>query len=211
VSLLRQGMSLALTEAAIETLGETESASAGEVLCWYSRHRELAVREAAVQALAHSVGPETVRALRTALADGEPAVRGLAATALGTLKARAAAPDLFIALDHHVNEAAASIGEICAPSECERLVDELGRMPFEVVTSGLERMLLRPAAEVSDDVKVRVVSQICALGTAGAHGFLRGVQVRWPASGSPAVRQALDEAVRVTKGSPGRRTPGAVR
>jgi hypothetical protein len=203
-TLLRQGVSLALTRAAIETLGETESEAASDVLSWYARHRDVEVRKSAVQALAHAGGPETVLALRVALTDSEPSVRGLAATGLGTLKVHEAVADLFTALDHGVKDAATSVGQICAPSDCEKLVDKLGRMPLDVVTSGIERVLFRPAAEVSDDLKLKIVGRVRELGTAGAHGFLRGVQARWPKGGSPQVRQAIDEAVRATSASPGR-------
>jgi HEAT repeat protein len=204
-SLLRQGLSLPLTEAAIETLGETESEQASEILCWYSRHRELAVRKVAVQALAHAQGPETVRALRTALSDTEPSVRGLAATALGSIKAQDAVPDLLVALEHHVNEAAGALGQVCASSECENLVNQLGRIPFDVVTSGLEPMLLRPAPDVSDDLKLRIIARCRSLGTAAAHRFLLGVQARWPAGREASARQALDDAVRATAAALGRR------
>ena len=209
-SLLRQGMPLSLTQAALETLGETESSEASDVLAWYSRHREVEVRKAAVRALGHAGGPEAVRSLRVALTDSEPTVRALAATSLGTLHAHDAVPDLFAALDHEVKEAAASLGQVCEPSDCEKLMGTLGRLPFDVVTSGLERVLFRPAAEVSDDFKVAMVASLRDLGTAGAHAFLRSVQARWPKGGSARVRDAIGEAVRATSASPGRRPAGAV-
>ena len=210
-ALLRQGMPLSLTRAAIDTLADTESDAASDVLSWYSRHRDAGVRRSAVQALAHTGGPEAVPAVRIALADSDPDVRGAAATALGALNARDAVADLFRALDRNVKEAGASLGQLCAPSDCERLVDKLGQMPFEVVTSGIERMLVRPVTEVGDDLKLRIIARVTELGTAGANGFLRGVQKRWPKRGSPIVRQALDEAVRATSASPGSRHRGGTR
>lgn len=207
-ALLRQGMPLSLTQAAIDTLADTESDAVSDVLEWYSRHRDAGVRRSAVQALAHTGGPEAVPALRVALTDSDPDVRGAAATALGALDARDSVADLFRALNRNVKEAGASLGRICAPSDCERLVDKLGHMPFEVVTSGIERMLVRPVTEVSDDLKLRIIARVRELGTAAANVFLRGVQGRWPKRGSPSVRQALDEAVRATSASPGNRRRG---
>ena len=87
------------------------------------------LRRAAVKALLKTKGPAAVKALRHALSDSDPMVRGIAATGLGTLKAKDAVPDLFVALDRKIAEAAASIGQLCAPSECEQLAGKLGRSP----------------------------------------------------------------------------------
>ena len=81
-------------------------------------------------------------------------MRGLAATGLGSMKAKDAVSDLFVALDHKVAEAAASIGQLCAGNECDQLAGKLGSVPFDVVTSGLDQVLFRAPADVSDDIKV---------------------------------------------------------
>jgi hypothetical protein len=127
----------------------------------------------------------------------------VAATALGAMKARDAVHDLFAALDRKVPEAAASLGALCDAAECERLADKLGSLPFDVVTTGLDEVLLRPAPEVNDDLKIKVVGRVRELGTAEAHHFLKGVQARWPARGSRRVKQAIDQAVLATANSPG--------
>jgi len=111
---LRAGLSPTLTQAAIETLGDTESEAASEVLAWYARHRNIVLRRAAVEALAKTRGAAATRALRASLSDPDPAVRGTAATALGGMSAKDAVEDLFVALDHKVAEAAASIGQLSA-------------------------------------------------------------------------------------------------
>jgi HEAT repeat protein len=202
VELLKQGLSPTLTQAAIDTLGDTESEGASEALEWYAHHRDVAVRRSAVQALARTRGAHAKTALRAALSDPDSGVRGLSATALGTIKAKDSVGDLFVALDHKIGEAAASIGQLCGATECEKLVGKLGAVPFGVMTSGLDAVLLRPASEVNDDVKLKVVGRVRELGTAEANQFFRDMQARWPKTGSQRVKQAVDQAVLATSSSP---------
>lgn len=201
--LLGKGLPPPLTVAAIETLGDTESESASEALSWYVRHRTPSIRRAAVTALARTRGAAAVKALRSALSDPDPAVRGLSATGLGSMKAKDAVTDLFVALDHKVAEAAASIGQLCAGNECDRLAGKLGSVPFDVVTSGLDQVLFRPPTDVSDDVKVKIVGRVRELGTGEANKFLKDVQTKWPKTWSTRVKQSLDQAVLATAASPG--------
>jgi HEAT repeat protein len=198
--LLNHGLTTDLTVAAIETLGDLESEAASPVLASYAVHRVLPIRQAAVKALAKTRGEAAVAALRHALSDDDPMTRGIAATGLGSLKAKDAVPDLFVALDHHVSEAATSIGELCSPSECDELAGKLGKLPFDVVTGGLDQVLFRPLSEVDDDQKVKMVGRVRELGTAEANRFLKDVQKRWPAAWSPRVKQAIDQGVLATSG-----------
>ena len=64
-------------------------------------------------------------------------------------------------------------------------------------------MLFRPAADVSDDIKVKVVGRVRELGTGEANRFLRDVQTKWPKTWSQRVKQAIDQAVLATSASPG--------
>jgi HEAT repeat protein len=202
VELLRGGLSAPLTKAAVETLGDTESEAGSEALVWYARHRNAEIRRAAVSALAKTRGEGAAAALRVALSDPDPAVRGLSATGLGVMKAKDAVGDLFVALDHKVPEAAASIGLLCAGNECDKLASRLGTLAFDVVTSGLEQVLFRPTADVSDDLKAKLVGRVRDLGTSEAHRFLLDVQKRWPSGSSPRVKEALDQAALSTASSP---------
>jgi HEAT repeat protein len=196
--LLEHGMTSELTVSALDTLGDVEAESSSKSIAWYVVHRNASVRQAAVKALARTKGPVAVSALRRALSDGDAVVRGLAATGLGALKAKDAVHDLFVALDHRVGEAAASIGQLCAPAECDGLTGKLGKLPFDVVTGGLDQVLFRPPTEIDDDQKVKLVGRLRELGTAEANKFLKDVQKRWPASWSARVKQAVDQAVLAT-------------
>lgn len=207
VDLLKQGLPPSVTQAALETLGETTNEGASEVLGWYARHRNVAVRRAAVEALGKTRGPIAIKALRAALSDPDESVRGLSATALGDLRAKEAVGDLFLALDHKVEEAAASIGQLCDPADCERLAGKLGNVPFDVMTGGLDQVLLRASKDVDDDTKIKIVGRVRELGTAETNQFLKDVQTKWPAKSSPRVKQAIDQAVIATSGSPGSSAP----
>jgi hypothetical protein len=201
--LLQKGLPYPLTESALDVLGDIEAEQASGVITWYARHRSASVRRAAVRALVHTKGALASKTLRGALADSDAMVRGIAATGLGTLKAKESVPDLFIALDHRVNEAAVSIGQLCTPAECDQLEGRLGKLPFDVVTSGLDQILFRPPGEVSDDAKVKLVGRLRELGTGEANRFLRDVQKRWPATWSQRIKQSIDQGVMATAGGPG--------
>ena len=154
----------------------------------------------AVQGKLH---PKAVAALRAALSDPDAGVRGLSATGLGNMKARDAVGDLFTALEHKVAEAAASIGQLCAAADCERLTAKLGSVPFDVITGGLDQILFRPASDVPDDLKIKIVGSVRELGTGEANRFLRDVQGKCPRDWSSRVKQAIDQAVLATASSPG--------
>ena len=197
---LERGLTTELTIAALDTLSDLEAESSSDAIAWYAAHRTATIRQAAVKALIHTKGTVAVRTLRHALSDGDAQVRGLAATGLGTLKAKDAVGDLFVALDHRVGEAAAAVGQLCVPAECDQLAGKLGRLPFDIVTSGLDQVLFRPATEINDDEKVKMVGRVRELGTPDANKFLRDVQKRWPSTWSPRVKQAIDQGVLATGG-----------
>jgi hypothetical protein len=198
VLLLQRGVTSALAEAALDTLGDLEAESASAIVAQYTEHRNLKVRQAATKALVKMKGPAAVRALRHSLSDQDPMIRGVAANGLGTLKAKDAVADLFLALDHRVNEAAASIGILCSAQECEQLSTRIGRIPFDVVATGIEQALFR--ADIPDDTKIKLLGRVRELGTQEANKFLRESLKKWPANGSARVKQALDQAVQATGG-----------
>jgi HEAT repeat protein len=207
VELLQKGLAYGLTENALDTLGDIEWEGASPTVAWYARHRKVEIRRSAVKALVRTKGALAVKTLRAALSDEDARVRGFAATGLGSLHAKEAVADLFSALDHKVNEAAVSIGQLCTPAECEALEGRLGRIPFDVVTSGLDQVLFRPPGEVNDEAKIKVIGRIRELGTGEANRYLKDVQARWPQTWSPRVKGAIDQGIQATSGSVGSAAP----
>jgi hypothetical protein len=68
-------------------------------------------------------------------------------------------------------------------------------------------VLLRGAKDVDDDTKIKIVGRVRELGTGQANQFLKDVQQKWPPKTSPKVKQAIDQAVIATSGSPGALPP----
>ncbi len=198
--ILTRGLSIAITQSAIETLGDLEAEAGTAALTPYTTHRNSKIRRAAAKALTRTKGAAAATALKRALSDSDPVVRGTAASGLGALKAKDAVLELFVALDHRVNEAAASIGQLCTMEQCEQLAGKLGKLPFDVVTGGLDQVLFRPPADINDDAKVKIIGRIREQGTIEGNKLLRDVQKRWPATWSKRVRQAIDQAVMATAG-----------
>jgi len=199
--LLLRGTSPEIDALALSTLGQVGGPASADVILPYARHRSPELRKKALLALVKIGSGATVGALRAALSDPDPGVRGVAASGLGTIKGREAIDDLFRALDHQVTEAAASIGQLCTVDECEKLAAKTGVFGLDVMTSGFDQILFRPIVEIPDDEKLKIVGRVRELGTQEANKYLRDLQGRWPEKGSPRVRQALEQAVLATSGS----------
>jgi hypothetical protein len=199
-SLLRAGAGIEQTQATLETLGSIGAESSSAAIRPYVRHRKPELRIAAAKALIKTGGPDAIAGLRGALSDPDPAVRNTAAGGLGALKSTESIGDLFAALDHKVLEAASSIGKLCAVEECEKFAAKIGSFELDVMTSGFDQILFRPAVEIPEDEKIRVVGRIREVGTADANKYLRDVQSRWPKDGSPLIRRAIEQAVEATGG-----------
>ena len=197
---LTRGLNEPLAQQAIDTLGDLEASEGSVILALYANHRALTLRRAAVKALTRTKGAPAAVTLRHALGDADPVVRGTAAVGLGALKAKDTVPDLFLALDHKVNEAAVSVGQLCNADQCDQLAQKIGKLPFDVVTSGLDQILFRPATEVADDTKIKVIGRLRELGTGEANRFLSDVDKRLAKDTSPRVKQAIEQAVKATSG-----------
>lgn len=197
--ILAKGLTEPLTIAAIDTLGDLEVESTSAAIAVYLEHRSVKIRQSAAKALVHTKGAAAIRGLRRGLADQDPMVRGVSASGLGSLKAKEALPDLFLALDHRVHEAASSIGTLCGPTECDQLAGKLGRLPFDVMSGGFEQILFRPTTDVTDDGKIKVIGKVRELGTPEANKFLRDVAKRLTTA-SPRLKQSLDQAIQATGG-----------
>jgi len=201
--LLKKGSSTALLTQIIQATSKLEDPTSSAAIAPYVRHRVPAVRQAAAKALAHTKGPDAVKALRRGLRSRDAVVRGVAAGALGSLGAKDALPDLFNAFDHNVGEAAVSIGQLCDAERCGQFLKRIGKVPFDIITSGLDQMLFRPATSMTDDEKIAIIGRLRELGTAEAGKYLADVGERWPKDWSKRVKQAIDAAVKaVGKGKP---------
>jgi hypothetical protein len=99
-----------------------------------------------------------------------------------------------------VGEAAAAIGQICEPTDCENFASRLEKQPFDIMVSGFDQILFRPAKQIPDDEKIRIVGRLRELGTREAGKYLADVAGRWPKGWSKRVKQALDSAVKATGG-----------
>lgn len=199
-ALLGRGVRRKTCVRALEVAGSLKQKSSSAAIAPYVRHRRAKIRHAAVRALLKTKGPVAVRVLRHALHSSDAMVRGIAASGLGSLGAKQALPDLFVALDHHVGEAAAAIGQLCEPKDCEKFATRLGKQPFDIMVSGFDQILFRPAKEIPDDEKIRIVGRLRELGTAEAGKYLADVAGRWPKGWSKKVKQAIDAAVKATGG-----------
>jgi HEAT repeat protein len=199
VSRIQRGLPKDLLKKALETLGDLEDPAAAEIAEQYLSHREADVRVAAVNCLGSVKGPVAVRALRNALGDLDARVHALAATHLGTLKAPEAIPDLVIALDKGVNEAASSIGMLCDAKTCDVLLERLATKPFDVISSGIQQVMARAA--VGDDVKKKFIAAVQKLQTRKAREFLQELRTAWPKGGSKAVETTLDDAIKSLEGA----------
>lgn len=201
-SLLQNGLPVTLAIEAMQTLSALQLESSSAAIQPYLWHRQPELRRAAATALIQTKGPQAKQALRRALSDPDPMVRGLAATGLGALGAAEYVPELFRALERNIPEAAAAIGKACAPAQCEQLAAKTGTMPLDVLVPGFEQILFRDAAQMPDEPKAYVIERLRDLGTADANKYLRDVQSRWPKSWSERVKQSIDKALSVTQASP---------
>lgn len=192
--LLARGASVAVLEKALEAERKLAQPSSSPAIVPYVRHRNPAVRRAAALALASTGGPPAVAALRAALRGNDAALRRVAASGLAGLAATEAVEDLFAVLGKNVPEAAGAIGQLCKPSECQKLVDSLGKLPFDVMESGLEPMLLRPESEIPEAFKLELLERLRKLQTKEVSVFLRTVLARFPKDGNVRVRAGIEAA-----------------
>ena len=200
--LLDRGTTVTLGKAAMETLATLGKPSSSAAIRPYLRHRTPELRRAAVRALGKTKGPEAVAGFREGLRSDDGMLRGYSASGLGALGAKEALPDLFLALDRGVVEAATAVGQLCAGAECKKLTGYLGKLPLDVVTSGIDAALFR-SPPLDEALLLDLVTAVRELATPEAGKYLADVASRWPATGSQKVKKALDQAVAMIPGSLG--------
>jgi HEAT repeat protein len=192
--LLSRGASASVLEKALDAAQKLAQPSSSAAVVPYVRHRNPGLRRAAAQALASTGGPAAVTALRALLRGNDPSLRRRAASALSVLKATDAVGDLFAVLGKDVPEAANAIGVLCKPTDCQKFADYIGKIPFDVMQTGLEPILLRPDAEIPEAQKLELLERLRKLQTQEASAFVRTVLARFPKDGNVRVRAGLEAA-----------------
>ncbi len=191
--ILTKGSTGPIVIAAIDALGALGQGTSARALEPYLRHRLPDVRRAAARALGLTKGPEAITALRAGLHSSDGQVRGFSALGLGKQGSKAALPDLENALEHDIPESAIAIGELCSGAECDRFASHLGKLPFEVMTSGFDTIFLRTPAP-PDDALIKLVNQIRDLGTGDARRYLGELYNRMPGASKP-LKKAIEDAI----------------
>lgn len=193
--LLARGATVPVLDKALAVAGQLAQPSTSAAVTPYVRHRVPELRRGAARALSLTGGAEAAKVLRSALRSGDREVRGAAAEGLAKLGVKEAVPDLFEVLGKDVPEAAAAIGQLCAPDACTRLANLLGKLPFDTMQRGFERILLRPEQDVPEETKLDLLERLRKLQTKEARAFLQTVRARYPAGGSARIIAALEAAV----------------
>jgi HEAT repeat protein len=194
--LLSRGASVPVLGRAIETLGIMALPGSGAALVPYAQHRTPELRRAALRALIATKSPLAGDALRRALHGNDATQRSIAARGLGQLNVRAAVPELFGVLPKDVAEAAQSLGQLCVGAECEKFIGLLGKLRFEVMESGIVPLLLRPQADVADELKLKVIERLRRMATQPANQLIQTALAKFPPDGSPKVKQGLERALK---------------
>jgi HEAT repeat protein len=195
-AVLTRGTSATALARAIDTLGVLAQPSSGAALAPYAQHRSPELRRAALRALIATKSPLAGDVLRRALHGNDPGQRSIAARGLGELDVRAAVPELFSVLPKDVAEAAQALGQLCVGAECERFMGLLGMLRFEVMESGIVPILLRPRADVPDELKLKLIERLRRMATQPAHQLLQTALGRFPVDGSPKVKEGLQRALK---------------
>ncbi len=195
-ALLGRGADVTVLSRAIEALGFLAQPSSGAALAPYTQHRTPELRRGALRALIATKAPLAGDVLRRALRGNDPTQRAVAARGLGELNVRAAVPELFSVLPKDVSEAAQSLGQLCVSDECAKFTGLLGRLRFEVMESGIVPLLLRPGADVPDDVKLKLIEKLRRMATQPANQLIQTALAKFPTDGSPKVKQGLERALK---------------
>jgi hypothetical protein len=203
--LLRRGGTQTVLDEALKTAGKLKEPSLSPAVAPYVRHRTAEIRQGAVRTLLKTKGPAAIEALKQGLRSVDGIVRGTSATGLGALGAKEALPELFAAFDHGVADAAAAIGQLCTPVDCEKFADRTGTVAFDIMMSGFDQILFRPPADVPDEAKLKLIGRMRELGTDEVGKYLADVGERWPKEWSKKVKQAIDSAVRAVGGAGGKK------
>lgn len=189
---LRIGQTDVVADHALDALGRLRSREARDVLIAFRLHRRPGARIKAYTALTRIGDARDVSVVAEGLRDSSPAVRGEVSRLLldlPTTPARAAAPDLLLALELGVHEAAAAVGKLGDVASVERFGAQVGRLPIHVLLEGYANYLER--ADLPDPVKLRIVSTLEEISGGVVKDFLTEALGRPDLRVSAQVRQAM--------------------
>jgi hypothetical protein len=193
--LLVRGSTGKVVVAALDAVAAFGAESSSDAVAPYVQHRRPEIRQAAASTLARTKGPSAVRALRRALKSPDPKVRQIAASGLGALNAAEAVDDLFAALGDETGTAPKSIAAMCNPTQCDRLMDYVGKLPFEFLEPSFVTLILRPSG-LPDINKLRYIDRLRRLATKSSTNVLQTALADLPASANPKVKEALETALK---------------
>ena len=194
---IRRGLPADLLDLAIETLGIVAHRDAGPVLFELLTHRREAVRLQVVAAIISCRPRGADGALVTALSDSDPRVRAAAALGLGQLGARAKLDDLFHAFERGVLESATAIGQLADGDGADRLLQHLGRVPFDAIAPAINELIARD--DVAERVKMDIVGRLAELATPEVRQYLQ--ELVEALDDSPVRRAAEDAVARIAGGT----------
>lgn len=192
---IRRGLPPDLLLAAVDTLTVLGRAEAGPVLFELLSHRRPEVRLRAVQAIAGCRPGGADRALAVALSDSSAHVRAAAARTLGELRANGVAESLFLAFERGVPEAGPALAEIARPEHVRRILEYVGRQPFNALRPMLVRLIQR--IDLEQRSRLDVVARLGELATAEARAALEEAAQALSAR-DPVRRAAEDAAARIS-------------
>lgn len=175
-ALIREGQPEAVTDYVLETLGETGSTNAIEVLEEFTNHRRPNARRLAYRALASIRHPNTAELVSNGLRDVHPEVRATTALVLGEIGSPRQLETLFWAFSRGVPEAAVAIGQLGDAASVDRFSQFLEKKPLPIMLSGYEQFLLRE--DIAQEVKLKVVAQLGEVSGPLVREFLMSILAR---------------------------------
>jgi len=157
-------------------------------------HRRPEIRVRAIEAIAALHPSDAEPRLQRALGDNQPAVRSAAARALAAIGAPNSVDILFRALDRGTLEAPLALGSSLRSDQVPRLLNYLGKVPFEPLSPAFTQILSRK--DITERAKLDVVAQLRDLATPDVKEYLKLLLHKSQRSLPEAVQSAVSRAIK---------------
>ncbi len=189
--------------AGLDALGVLSRPEGASAILRFLQHRRVTLRRHAIAAAQAIHTPELLAALAGKLTDGDEHVRIDAATALGEVGSQLEVAATFAAFEHEVDtphgadglrfahELAKHIARAGNAEQVTQLLTFLRRAPFTTMNEALGIALRR--LELPERLRLRIVTDVGNLATAGVRTFLTSVADA-PRECGPAVSRAARAA-----------------